>query len=112
MLVVGTLILSSANYNYQNSIKYFAVCGKCGWVSAETRSESDALSMDSGHENAYDRHRCAVLSYNSASKDKWKVSCNKCNFISPATTNHSTAMHLKGLHETANDRHRCSTILQ
>jgi hypothetical protein len=109
LVMAGTVfILSSANFIYQTAKKYYAVCGKCGWVSPSTSSHSNAGDMRYNHVSDNSGHRASVIVFDSNQKKTFKAVCGKCSWVSPSTTSHSNAGDMRYDHVMSNSGHSAS----
>lgn len=94
------------------SMTYFAVCGKCGWVSPRVKTVSDASSMRQDHGRGRD-HTCCVstIEFDSEKNSKYAAYCSKCSYYSPNTTSVSDASTMRQDHGRGMDHTCCTSVI-
>ena len=104
------ITLSSANYIYQTSKKYFVVCGNCEWVSPKTTSQSDASKMEFDHTRATSHYSSSTVEYDNEKSNRYTAYCSKCSWESPTVTSKSDASKMQIDHTRATSHYSCSVI--
>ena len=94
--------------------RYFAVCGKCDWISPYVADLSDAYNLARNHRSGQEStdHDCVVSLYSSEPEEHFTAVCGKCNWSSPKVDDLSHAYNLARNHHSSPERsgHTCSVI--
>ena len=116
LLFTILLFSISLTSNYKNTeevkdTKYFAVCGKCNWVSPTVKSIHEAVKLRNSHGNGHSKFTSTGF-LNDQISQQFYVFCSKCEWKSPIVSRFVDANLMKGNHARGQYHFKSTSVLK